>query len=45
MTNQKISISKIKISETKSTRNLKTVIIRPSVVCGPEDSFTNLFQN
>ncbi len=30
--------------ETKALRNFKnTVIIRPSVVCGTEDNFTNLF--
>ena len=32
------------IGEHRALENLKkTVIIRPSVVCGPEDNFTNLF--
>ena len=32
------------LGEEKSLMNFKnTVIIRPSVVCGPEDNFTNLF--
>ena len=32
------------LGEEKSFMNFKnTVIIRPSVVCGPEDNFTNLF--
>ena len=32
------------LGEQKSLENFKkTVIIRPSVVCGPEDNFTNLF--
>ena len=32
------------LGETKALNNFKnTVIIRPSVVCGPEDNFTNLF--
>ena len=32
------------LGEQKALENFKkTVIIRPSVVCGPEDNFTNLF--
>ena len=32
------------IGEVKALNNFKnTVIIRPSVVCGTEDNFTNLF--
>ena len=34
------------LGEQKAQENFKkTVIIRPSVVCGPEDNFTNLFSN
>ena len=45
MRNQNLLYQKSKYQgEVKALNNFKnTVIIRPSVVCGTEDNFTNLF--
>ena len=45
MINQNLYIKNQNFKENKKLLNNfdKTVIIRPSVVCGSEDNFTNLF--